>query len=180
MKLLPLVLLVATLSACTSKTSSQPADCQPPGIDNVNFSIDSQEVVFEEGQAAVEIPDLDGKTAVINYRLIESATGDLDRDSDMDLAAVFQVDPGGSGTFYHLAAALNDGCRSHAVESVYLGDRIQPESLTIYGSDHIDAGMIVAGLNVFAKDQSLSEKPMFYLTRMFRVDSSQLIEIPQY
>ena len=48
------------------------------------------------------------------------------------------------------------------------------------GPDHVDAGMIIAGMKIFDAEQSYSEEPAFYVTRMFRVDDSRLVEIPQY
>lgn len=59
------------------------------------------------------------------------AFGDLDGDGDEDAALILAHAPGGSGTFYYAAAAINEGGRYRGTNAVLLGDRISPETTAI-------------------------------------------------
>jgi hypothetical protein len=133
-----------------------------------------------EGEAVIPLPGLTGASARTRYRLLAELDGDLDGDGVADRAAVIAVDPGGSGTFLHVAAIVGDGAATRPVGSVLLGDRVELRDLRIFEPGHVDAGMLVVGLDIRGADQSLAEKPRFYVTRMFRVRDGKLIEIPQY
>lgn len=58
--------------------------------------------------------------------------GDLDGDGDEDAALLLTHDPGGSGTFYYVAAAVNADGRYLGTDTVLLGDRIAPADLEIH------------------------------------------------
>jgi hypothetical protein len=59
------------------------------------------------------------------------AHGDLDGDGTPDAAVILWVDPGGSGTFVHLALVLNQNGKPSHVASELLGDRVKVKSLCI-------------------------------------------------
>lgn len=50
--------------------------------------------------------------------------GDLDHDGDEDAVVVILYDPGGSGTFYYIAAAINQNGSYRGTAGYLLGDRI--------------------------------------------------------
>jgi hypothetical protein len=56
---------------------------------------------------------------------------DLDYDGDLDAVLLLGHDPGGSGTFYYVAAALNREGLYQGTNGVLLGDRIKPQGITI-------------------------------------------------
>jgi hypothetical protein len=58
------------------------------------------------------------------------ATGDLNGDGVADAAVVLVSDPGGSGTFYELAAILNQDGKPNHVASALLGDRVRILAMT--------------------------------------------------
>lgn len=72
------------------------------------------------------------------------ALGDLNGDGADDAAAVLITDPGGSGTFYHLAVLINQNGSAKHVASQLLGDRVKITSLSI-GSGKIAVEMIKQG-----------------------------------
>jgi hypothetical protein len=55
---------------------------------------------------------------------------DLDGDGDLDAVVIIANEPGGSGTFYYLAAAELDGRTYTGSSGVLLGDRIAPQGVT--------------------------------------------------
>ena len=59
------------------------------------------------------------------------ALGDLNGDGLEDAAVILVSDPGGSGTFYDLAAVINSGGKAKNVASVFLGDRVKIEGLSV-------------------------------------------------
>ena len=56
---------------------------------------------------------------------------DLDHDGDDDAVLLMIYDPGGSGTFYYLAAAINHNGEYHGTPAVLLGDRITAHNVVI-------------------------------------------------
>jgi hypothetical protein len=59
------------------------------------------------------------------------AFGDLNGDGSEDAAVVLISDPGGSGTFYDLAAVINGKGKPIHGASVFLGDRVKVEDVSI-------------------------------------------------
>jgi hypothetical protein len=59
------------------------------------------------------------------------AFGDLNGDGAEDSAVILISDPGGSGTFYDLAAVINFNGKPQHTASVFLGDRVKVEEVSI-------------------------------------------------
>jgi hypothetical protein len=57
--------------------------------------------------------------------------GDMDGDGDKDATLLLTHDPGGSGTFYYVAAAINVNGGYQGTNAVLLGDRIAPMDIGI-------------------------------------------------
>ena len=57
--------------------------------------------------------------------------GDLNGDGLEDAAVILVSDPGGSGTFYDLAAVIDSRGQAKHVASAFLGDRVKVEELSI-------------------------------------------------
>jgi hypothetical protein len=53
---------------------------------------------------------------------------DLDGDGDMDKAFIIRQVSEGSGTFYYLAGAINEGGKYHGTNAMFIGDRIAPQT----------------------------------------------------
>jgi len=78
-----------------------------------------------------------GSASELVIRLSDTfAAGDLNGDSVDDAAVVLISNAGGSGTFYHLAAVLDEKGLLRHIGSALLGDRIKLLSLSI------DSGVI--------------------------------------
>jgi uncharacterized membrane protein len=59
------------------------------------------------------------------------AFGDLNGDGAEDAAVILISDPGGSGTFYELAAVINSNGKPQHAASAFLGDRVKVEDISI-------------------------------------------------
>lgn len=54
--------------------------------------------------------------------------GDIDADGDEDIAFLITHQPGGSGTFFYLAGAINEGGKYKGTNAMLIGDRIAPQT----------------------------------------------------
>ena len=75
------------------------------------------------------VPDSNSELVIkLSYRM---AFGDLNGDGVEDAAVILVSDPGGSGTFYDLAAVIDSRGQAKHVASAFLGDRVKVEELSI-------------------------------------------------
>jgi uncharacterized membrane protein len=105
----------------------------------LDFSLDGKVTLLDGFYREKIVP---GSAANLTVSLGRTAIGDLDGDDFDDAVVILISNPGGSGTFRHLAAVLNRGGAPEHVATVYLGDRIKVESLSIR-SGKIEAGMLI-------------------------------------
>jgi heat shock protein HslJ len=94
-------------------------------------------------------PIVEGSATELVIRLMDVALGDLDGDGVSDAAVVLVTDPGGSGTFFELAAVVNQDGNPEHVTSVSLGDRMQIEALSI------EAGQIIVEMITHGPDDPM-------------------------
>ena len=94
--------------------------------------------------------------------------GRIDNGSSIDAAPILTVDPGGSGTFIYLVAALNVDGHPEMAATTLLGDRVAVRSVRIVDSQ------IVVGMRVRGSDD-----PFAYLTtevtRTYVLEGSELV-----
>ena len=108
---------------------------------DATYTIDGRTFTLNGGQATIEaFPGAASKTVIEVSG--EPASGDLDGDGIPDAAVLLVETTGGSGTFYHVAAAFNRDKHFVGTRAVFLGDRIAPLQLSIrYGIlivDYVD------------------------------------------
>lgn len=114
-----------------------------------------------------------GSATKLTVRLTGTmATGDLNGDGVDDAAVVLLADPGGSGTFYYLAAALKEGDGYHSVVSTLLGDRIDVETVKIQKST-IEVTFLDR-----APGQPMAAAPTVQTTRSYQLHGDQLVKSP--
>jgi heat shock protein HslJ len=94
-------------------------------------------------------PIVEGSATELLIRLMDVAFGDLDGDGVSDAAVVLVTDPGGSGTFYELAAVVNQDGNPEHVATISLGDRAQIEALSV------KAGQIVVEMITHGPDDPM-------------------------
>ena len=97
---------------------------------NATYLIEGQAVRLTAGYC--ELPAAPGsamksRTAVWG----QPVYGDMDDDGDTDAVVLLTHDPGGSATFYYVAAAINVNGRYQGTNAVLLGDRIGSVEITI-------------------------------------------------
>jgi hypothetical protein len=111
-----------------------------------------------------------GSASKTSVRLgVPKAVGDLNGDGEPDAAVVLVAQIGGAGTFFYLAALLNEEGRPRALPALLVGDRVVVESVVIQRS------RIYVNMQSRAPDQSISEAPGVKARKEFRVWQRQLV-----
>jgi len=98
------------------------------------------------------------------------AMGDLDGDGVTDAAVLLISNPGGSGTFYDLAAVVNDRGIPKHIDTAHLGDRVKVKSISIQ-SGTIRVEMLAHG----PKDPMCC--PTVEVTRTYKLDAYKLARV---
>ena len=125
-------------------------------------------IQFEDGEGSIAYGE--GATER-DYAGIEDdmvAFGDLDGDGIADAAVVVFTSGGGSGTFRYLIAVLDRDGTPVQTARVYLGDRVQVESVTIA------SGEIVMDMLAHRRSDGLC-CPTLNITRGFALRGDQLV-----
>jgi hypothetical protein len=97
---------------------------------NAAYVIGDEEVTLIGGREEREAAS-GSATMIITSVFGEPVYNDLDHDGDDDAALLLAHDPGGSGTFYYLAAAVNIGGAYKGTNALLIGDRIAPKTTQI-------------------------------------------------
>ena len=125
----------------------------------IRFEDGEGSIAYGEGATERDYAGIDGDAV---------AFGDLDGDGFADAAVVVFTSGGGSGTFKYLIAVLDrDGAPEQAAR-VYLGDRVQVESVTIA------SGEIVMEMLAHRRSDGLC-CPTLNVTRGFALRGDQLV-----
>ncbi len=122
-------------------SSASPTSAQEPtenleqefSVDPLNaaYSIEGRTVRLKDGRSEIRITPHSASTIkTVVYG--KPVYGDLDGDGRKDAAILLIHDPGGSGTFFYVAGALNINGTIRGTNAVWLGDRITPPALQIH------------------------------------------------
>ena len=109
-----------------------PVRQQEAAIDpgNATYTVEGEEIRLVDGRAEREAAP--GSAAkIITMAFGTAVYGDLDGDFIEDAALFLVHSPGGSGTFYYAAAALNREGAWQGTNAVLLGDRVSPQAMEI-------------------------------------------------
>ena len=117
--------------------SAAQLDRYAPDPLSATYLIDGVAVPMRDGR--YEECAAPGSAAMIRtYVFGQPAYGDIDGDGDGDAAEFLSHDPGGTGTFFYVAIALNENGNYRGTNAVLLGDRVITQNLKIR------SGVIVA------------------------------------
>ncbi|MEN8809103.1 MAG: hypothetical protein ABF291_16615 [Desulfobacterales bacterium] len=136
---------------------------------NATYLIEGKVVGLVDGRC--EVPAAPGsamktRTAVWG----QPVYGDMDGDGDEDTAVLLTHDPGGSGTFYYVAAAVSVDGRYQGTNAVLLGDRIAPTDIEIRN------GGIVVNYAGRRPEEPMSATPSVDKTTVLFLEKNQLNE----
>ncbi|MGN6669504.1 MAG: lysozyme inhibitor LprI family protein [Trinickia sp.] len=150
-------------------TAAEHAQPSGPSIDykNAIYRIDGKDVTLLEGQHAQ--PVAEGSAEQDVTRVIEPPAHAVGKLGGRAAVAVFlSENGGGSGTFYYVALAFNDGRGT----TFQIGDRIRPIGIAINGDD-----LVVSYLDRQA-DEPMAVPPTVPRERHFAYMNGQILERP--
>lgn len=99
------------------------------------------EAQLVDGKFEEKFPD---SASGVQVNFVKQASGDLDKDGLPDSAVILAVNTGGSGTFEHLVAVVNQDGQPLQRAVTVLGDRVKIEALDIVDG-RIVVKMLVQG-----------------------------------
>jgi len=137
---------------------------------NATYLIEGRAVHLIDGSREVAAA-LGSATKIRTAVLGQPVYGDIDGDGDKDAALLLTHDPGGSGTFYYVAAAISLNGRYQATNTVLLGDRIAPMDITIR------SGTVVVKFADRRLEEPMSTAPSVNRTTVIILKNNKLIKI---
>lgn len=97
---------------------------------NATYRIGEKSFSLQNGRS--EIFPFPGSSSAVRTSVVgDIVEGDIDGDGDDDAVLLLVHEPGGSGTFYYVAAAENIGGRYRGSDAFLLGDRISVDTIRI-------------------------------------------------
>lgn len=143
-----------------------------PAIDPINatYVIEDQEIRLIDGRFEAEAAP-GSATKIRTHVFGKPALGDLNGDVDQDAALILVHDPGGSGTFYYVAAAVNVNGRYRGTRSVLIGDRITVRELAVRN------GVIVVNYVDRRPEEPMATSPSVNKSKRLILKDDELMEI---
>lgn len=161
---------VYMVAAHSDPTVPQISPPQPTAFDpaNATYMIDGAPVVLVNGSSS-EPAALGSATQIVTTLFGTPITGDLNGDGRADAAVILVQNPGGSGTFYYIAAAIDSGHGVIGTNAILLGDRIAPQTVGISN------GKITVNYADRKPNEPMSTPPSVGMTKYFVYDESLLV-----
>ena len=134
------------------------------------YLIEKQEVRLIDGQAEAEAAP--GSATKIKTSVFgQPVFGDLNEDGNEDAALLLVYQPGGSGTFYYVVAALNVNGGFRGTNAVLLGDRIAPQTIEIRN------GVVIANYADRRLEESMAVLPSVGMSKYLVVKAGKLVTL---
>ena len=140
---------------------------------DATYIINGEQIALVNGKAELEIAP--GSASKLKVSVFGQPTYvDLDGDGQKDAVFFLTEDSGGSGTFFYVAAALNEGGKYKGLNAISLGDRISPQTI---GGDTLGAGPVSVNYVTRKSDEPMSAQPSVGVTTYVAVRDGVLVEI---
>lgn len=162
---------VLLFSACAKTASDSKAEVVAGAL-NSSYLLGKESITLVNG--VFEKKAAPGSSAVNKTQVWEQPViGDLNADGKEDAAVGLINSPGGSGTFYYLAAAIKnaDTKNYQGTNAVLLGDRIQLSKISI------ENGIITVAYNARKPGEAMTAAPTVSVSKKFKVENGSLKEI---
>ncbi len=137
---------------------------------NATYTIERHEVRLVNGHHQVQAAP-GSATKIRTWVFGELVWGDLNGDGAEDAAMLLVHAPGGSGTFYYVAAAVNTNGAYRGTNGVLLGDRIAPQNVAIRN------GLVIANYADRRFEESMSTPPSVGKSKYLTIKHGQLADI---
>lgn len=149
---------------------TKPVNTDPVEIKNQTYTIDDREVELRDGQGESSVAE--GSATIAKTTLLSGpAFADLNGDNIKDAVVILRDEPGGSGLFYHIAVVLSGAEKSQATNSIFLGDRIRIQSISI------DSSVISVVILERKPNEPFSVVPSVVQTLTFKISDNSLVKV---
>lgn len=162
------VIFVLYKAKITTNISRQPVFVSD--YKNGTYLIDDRRVTLKDGAAESGI----SSSKTITRYFGNEAFGDLNGDGKSDVAFLLTQETGGTGVFYYVVAALSGDQGYHGLNSIFLGDRIAPQTTEIRG------GGIIVNYADRKKDEPMTTQPSVGMSKYIQVKDNNLVEIKDF
>jgi hypothetical protein len=119
---------------------------------NATYIVEGQKIRLINGRSETESAPGSATKAIISV-FGKPVYGNIDGEGEVDAALLLTYDPGGSGTFYYAAAALDVNGFYLGTRAILLGDRVAPQNISVRN------GVIIANYATRRLDESMSAVP---------------------
>ena len=134
---------------------------------DATYLVEAEPVRLLNGRAVR--PAAPGAATTIRTQVLGAPTyGDIDGDGDTDAVLFLVQDPGGSGTFYYVAAAYKIDGGYLGGTAVLIGDRITPQRLDVV------RGVVVVDYLERAPGEPMAAEPTLARTRYLMLEGDAL------
>ena len=146
-------------------------DAAPPAVDpaNATYGIETDDVTLVDGRSEVPVAPRSA-TQTVTVLSVRRAYGELAGAGAADAGVVVTQDPGGSGTFYYLAA-LRGSAGAGAADTVFLGDRIIVDDVSVAH------GRLTVSYLIRRPSEPFAATPTVPVRRSFVLENDSLIEV---
>ncbi len=151
-------------TACPTATTTAPST----SYINASYIVEGTVVTFKDGISSV--PAAPGSASMVVTKYFgNSASGDLNGDGLADVAFLITQNPGGSGTFYYVVAALKTAGGYTGTNAVLLGDRIAPQTT------EVKKGEIVVNYAERKAGEPMTTQPSVGVSKYFKIENGKLV-----
>lgn len=170
----------STATALSTSTSSDNGISIRFDPRDATYVIEGAQVTLTKGISEQSIPNSSAK--IITKYFGNGALGDLNGDGRSDLAYYLTVETGGSGLFYYVVAAINQGSNSVSANPldigsasykitnpVLIGDRIAPQPSEIKDSK------LYINYADRKEGEAMTDTPSVGMTKILDVDSQGIL-----
>jgi hypothetical protein len=137
---------------------------------DASYMVEGQEVRLVAGRREVQAAP-GSATKIRTLVWGKPVYGDLDGDGVDDAALFLVSEPGGTGTFYYVAAALNVNGTFRGTNAVLLGDRIAPQNIAIRN------GVVVANYADRRPEEPMSALPSVGKSKYLTLKDGALVAV---
>ncbi|MDO8557320.1 MAG: hypothetical protein Q7R98_02545 [Candidatus Jorgensenbacteria bacterium] len=148
---------------------------------NATYIIDGNRITFVNGESEIEI-SFDSATKITTSIFGDPVYGDLNKDGKNEAAVFIAQNPGGSGTFYYAAAALNENGGYVGTNAIHLGDRIAPQNINLISETRPSDshyGMIVVNYADRKPGEPMTAQPSVGVSKYLTIENGKLVENQQ-
>ncbi|MDD2657056.1 MAG: hypothetical protein PHD04_00110 [Candidatus Pacebacteria bacterium] len=130
---------------------------------NATYIIEGQPVQLVDGRAETAAAPGSASTVATQY-FGNEAVGDLNGDGLRDIAFLLTQDPGGTGTFFFVVAAIKTADGYQGTSAVLLGDRIAPQTT------EIREGTLIVNYAERRPDDPMTAPPSVGVSKYLKLD----------